>query len=369
MGASPLVVRVAFGVATLAAGSGLIAYLLAWLLLAGRDDPEPRPVTLRHNLGVVAATAMELAFVQGLTDGVQGNLLWPAASVGFALALAEPDPAARTQRGSDDTARPGARGRQGDLGRVGAGLVLMLAGFLSALAGSQNLSSLLRVLPAALVLVGGLGLVVAPWLRGVLADAAADRRERARAEARSDMAAHLHDSVLQTLTLIQNRAGQPEVAAALAHQQERELRRWLYGVDRDAVVSGASLRSSLEAVAAEVEDQYLKIIECIVVGDTAVTAELGALVAAAREAMVNAAKFAEISMISVYVEVAAGADGAPQVLLFVRDRGVGFDPGAVPADRYGISDSIQARVQRVGGSATVRSMVGHGTEVAMAWPR
>lgn len=369
LGASPLVVRVAFAVASLAAGAGLVAYLIAGLLLAGRDDPEPRPVTLRHNLGAVIATGAFLAFVQQLTTGFQGGLLWPVASVGFALALAEPDPAGRARSASTTAAGPPGRGWQGDRGRVVAGLVLMSAGFLSALAGSQDLGSVLRVLPATLVLVGGLGLVVAPWLRSVVADAAADRRERARAEARSDMAAHLHDSVLQTLTLIQNRAGEPEVAAALAHQQERELRRWLYGVDRDGLATRTSLRASLEGVAAEVEDQYLKIIECIVVGDAVVTDELGALVAASREAMVNAAKFATIPMISVYAEVSTGSDGGPRVLVFVRDRGIGFDPAAVPADRHGISDSIQARVRRVGGSATVRSTVGRGTEVALAWPR
>jgi signal transduction histidine kinase len=128
------------------------------------------------------------------------------------------------------------------------------------------------------------------------------------------------------------------------------------------------LRAALEATAAEIEDQYLKIVECIVVGDTPMTDEVHAVVSAAREAIVNAAKFAEIPMVSVYAEVVSGDDGCPVVAVYVRDRGVGFDPEAVSADRHGIADSIHGRLSRVGGAALVQSTVGAGTEVRLRWP-
>ncbi len=354
-------VRVAFAVGALAGGTGIVAYMVAWPLLAGRPETKRRPVTLRHQLGVVVGTAAFLAMVQGWGFSAGRTLPWVVAAVGFALALVEPDPAGP----SDRTGIAGS----GSRGRVVAGLVLMSAGMVGGLTAWQDVSGLVRALPAALALVGGLALVLTPWARGLLADAAASRQEQARAEARADMAAHLHDSVLQTLTIIQNRAGQPEVAAALAHQQERELRRWLYGAERDPAALGSSFRAELEAAAAEVEDQYLKIVEVVVVGDTTLTPELASLVAAAREAMVNAAKFAEIAMISVYAEVLCSDDGSPRVQVFVRDRGIGFDVATVPPDRRGISDSIRGRVDRTGGASTIRSAPGRGTEVVLEWPR
>lgn len=360
LGASPLVVRVAFVVAGLAAGTGVVVYLVALVLLAGRPDPPPRPVTLRHNLGVVALASAVLVVAQGLVPGIQGALLWPVALVAFALALAEQPPTSGPERAGRAAA-----------GRVLAGLGLMLAGSLAALAAVQGVGDLVRIIPAAAVLVGGLVLVGAPWVRGVVAAESAERERRVRAEARADVAAHLHDSVLQTLTLIQQRAGEPEVAAALAHHQERELRRWLYGPGGEDDGAATTLRRALEAAAAEVEDQYMKIIECIVVGDAVVDEEGTALVGAAREAMVNASKFAGTSLISVYAEVTADParpGRAARVEVFVRDRGTGFDPAAVPADRRGISDSIHGRLARVGGDASVRSSPGGGTEVALRWP-
>lgn len=360
LGASVLVVRVAFAVLGLAAGWGVVAYGVAWVWLRGRPDSPARHVTLRRNLGVVAATAAQLVFVDDRIGGVQPGLLWPVALIAFAVVLAEPGSGAGANVGSDR--------RGGHVGRVIAGAVLMLAGFFAALAGTQDAAALVRIVPAALVLVGGLALVLTPWLRSLLVEADAERVRRAQAEARADMAAHLHDSVLQTLTLIQNRAGEPEIAAALAHRQERELRRWLYAAGVDDPADATTLRAALEATAAEIEDQYLKIVECVVVGDTPMTDEVHAVVSAAREAIVNAAKFAEIPMVSVYAEVVSGDDDCPFVAVYVRDRGVGFDPEAVSADRHGIADSIHGRLSRVGGAALVQSTVGAGTEVRLRWP-
>ena len=191
-----------------------------------------------------------------------------------------------------------------------------------------------------------------------------ERRQRIRAEERADLAAHLHDSVLQTLTLIRNRAAEPQVVAALSHQQERELRAWLFSTTTTAPHrEQASLRAAIDAAAAGVEDAYLVAVETIAIGDHPCTPAAAALVAATREAMVNAAKFSTSTSVSVFVEVTSTEIG-----VYVRDRGVGFDPDSVPGDRRGIAESIVGRVRRVGGRAVIRSTPGVGTEVALHLP-
>ncbi len=362
-GASPVVVRTAFMVLALAAGSGVALYLVMWVLLSRRVEPAPALVTLRHNLGIAVATASMTLAVGEVVGGLPLVLLFPAGLVGFSVALADPgEPGHESSAGSGAASGVARRAWRADGGRILAGVALMTAAFFSALAGTDNLSALWTTGVAALVLVGGLSLVLGPWIQRVLAEADGDRRSRIRAEERADMAAHLHDSVLQTLTLIQNRAAEPDISAALAHHQERELRRWLYPTGEDTSAEPVTFRAVIEAIAAEVEDQYLKIIECVVVGDSEMTPEFHAVAAAAREAMVNASKFAEIPMISVYAEVAPMS-----ALVFVRDRGIGFEPSAVPADRHGIVDSIRGRVERVGGSVGIRSAPGSGTEVRVEW--
>jgi signal transduction histidine kinase len=181
------------------------------------------------------------------------------------------------------------------------------------------------------------------------------------------MAEHLHDSVLQTLTLIQKRtASAPDVDAraisALARRQERELRRWLYGHGDDP--DGSSFRATMEAVVADVEDMHNVTVEAVLVGDAPLDPALDAVTGAVREALVNAAKFSGRADISLFVEL-----GESAVSAFVRDRGLGFDPSSVPADRHGIRDSITGRVQRQGGMAAVRSTPGGGTEVEVRVPR
>lgn len=183
------------------------------------------------------------------------------------------------------------------------------------------------------------------------------RAQAARAEERSEMAAHLHDSVLQTLALIQRSAADTDRVASLARAQERELRRWLFegdGEGRDGLVE------ALRAVADEVEDRYRVRVEVVTVGDAEASPRVGALVAAAREAIVNAARHSGEREVAVFAEVADD-----RMVVYVRDRGRGFDPTAVPADRRGVSDSIVARIERVGGRATVSSSPGTGTEVQL----
>ena len=213
-----------------------------------------------------------------------------------------------------------------------------------------------------MVTVGGLALLAGPWFWRVATELMDERNGRIRSEARAEMAAHLHDSVLQTLALIQ-RSSEPKEMASLARTQERELRAWLYS--RAPSVRGVTLRDAIDEMAGRVERGNLVRVEAIVVGDLDVDDEgLRALVAACSEATLNAAKHSGVDEVSVYVEVEDG-----QVSAFVRDEGAGFDPGSVPHDRRGIADSIVRRMERHGGTAEIRSEAGRGTEVVLRLAR
>ena len=184
------------------------------------------------------------------------------------------------------------------------------------------------------------------------------------------MAAHLHDSVLQTLALIQRTADDPRRTVTLARQQERELREWLYG-PRDARGSMVdSLAAALRRAASEVEAAYDVRIEVVIVGDAPMDDAVDALAQATREACVNAAKHSGVDEVSVYAEVRGGWGGTPGAVaeVFVRDRGRGFDRAAAAPDRRGIAQSIEARLERVGGSARIDSSPGEGTEVQLSAP-
>jgi signal transduction histidine kinase len=211
----------------------------------------------------------------------------------------------------------------------------------------------------ALALVGA-AVVLAPWLDRIGRQLNAERDERIRSEERAAVAAHLHDSVLQTLALIQRSADDPRRTVTLARRQERQLRSWLYGDTAEP----AALSRAVATVAVEVEETHDVDVDPVVVGDAPVDDQLAGLVAALREAVVNAAKHAGVEEVSVYVEVEPDAVSA-----FIRDRGKGFDPAVVPSDRHGIAASIVARMQRLGGEAEIDAAPGHGTEVRLRLPR
>jgi signal transduction histidine kinase len=223
-----------------------------------------------------------------------------------------------------------------------------------------------RGLLAGMVLVAGAALIVGPWLLRLWRTLADERAERLRSQTHADLAAHLHDSVLQTLALIQRQAHDPREVTRLARGQERDLRAFLYG---DAARTPSSplevttLAAGLRRAAAEVEDSHGVAVEVVTVGDAPLDGPAGegrrALLAAAREAMVNAAVHAGTA-VDVYAEV----DG-DSVTAYVRDRGAGFDPAAVPEDRAGVRHSIIGRMERHGGRATVRSRAGAGTEIEL----
>lgn len=193
---------------------------------------------------------------------------------------------------------------------------------------------------------------------------AAEQAERARSQERADTAAALHDSVLQTLALIQRRSHDPGEVSLLARRQERDLRDWLAGRAGLGGGQGPTLAAALKDAAADVEGAYPVTVEVVTVGDLPVDGAIQAIVAAAREAMVNAAKHAGVPVVAVYAEVDDDA-----VTVFVRDRGGGFDPAVVPADRRGIAESIVGRMQRAGGTAAIKAAPGSGTEVVLSLPR
>jgi signal transduction histidine kinase/phage shock protein PspC (stress-responsive transcriptional regulator) len=210
------------------------------------------------------------------------------------------------------------------------------------------------------VFVVGVALVFGGWVGRLTQAANEERRQRIRAEEREAMAAHLHDSVLQTLALIQRTADDPRRTASLARQQEHELRAWLFGLDEQ---SSDSLAVAVRAMARDVEQRHEVRVDVVVVGDAPIDDSITALVSAMREACVNAAKHSGVDDVAIYVEAMPATVDA-----WVRDRGRGFDVDA-PHDGHGIAQSIEARVERVGGTAHIASSKGNGTEVHLSVPR
>jgi signal transduction histidine kinase len=249
--------------------------------------------------------------------------------------------------------------------RLGLGAVLVFAGIGAFLAANDALGAARQVGLAIAVTIAGLAVILGPWIRRLVTELGQERRDRIRSEERAEVAAHLHDSVLQTLALIQRNADRPRQLAALARRQERELRSWLYG-DRLASANGhhGTLAAAVDAMVAEVEDVHDIEVEVVTVGECAVDARVEGLLQAAREAAVNAAKHAGVDVVSLYVE--AEPD---RLTAFVRDRGSGFDTTKVPADRRGIAESISQRMARNGGTAVITSVPGEGTEVTLELKR
>jgi signal transduction histidine kinase len=244
--------------------------------------------------------------------------------------------------------------------RMVLGTIFIISG-LGALGGRSGVLAGLRsgALGAVLALAGT-ALAFGPWLAHMGQQLGDERRERIRSEERAAMAAHLHDSVLQTLALIQRNAQDSRRTVILARRQERELRDWLYG---SPLRGSLTLQGALAGMAAEIEDLHDVKVELVVVGDQPANERTRTLVAVTREAAVNAAKHAGVDEVSVYAEVAQ--DGLHS---YVRDRGKGFDLDSVPGDRRGLAHSVRGRMSRAGGSAEIDSTLGEGTEVRLFLP-
>ncbi|MDQ0120782.1 signal transduction histidine kinase/phage shock protein PspC (stress-responsive transcriptional regulator) [Pseudarthrobacter defluvii] len=246
----------------------------------------------------------------------------------------------------------------GGWGRLAAGLALVVAGVLVMVSGSGSWEQTWLALLASVAVLGGVVLVLLPWALKFWRDLEAERAGRIRETERAEIAAHLHDSVLQTLALIQRRAGNEHDVVRLARAQERELRGWLF---QDPGRESGQLSDRIKAVAGEVEDLLGNAVEVVTVGDAVMTEAHEALVQASREAMLNASRHGG-GTVSVYLEASEG-----QAEIFIKDRGPGFELGDVPADRLGIRESIIGRMKRHGGSAAILS-TGDGTEVRLRLP-
>jgi signal transduction histidine kinase len=245
--------------------------------------------------------------------------------------------------------------------RLVAGALLLAVGIGVFVALNERVVVATQVAVAVLVTTAGVGLLAGPWIVRLGRQLTDERTERIRADERAEVAAHLHDSVLQTLAMIQRRASSPAETVALARRQERELRDWLHGGGRPP--EATTFAAAIQSLADEVEADHPVAVEVVVVGDAPLTDDLRATVAAAREAAMNAARHSGTDVVSVYAEVEDDV-----VTTFVRDRGAGFDPAAVPEDRHGLSESIIGRMERHGGRADVQSSPGDGTEITLTTP-
>jgi signal transduction histidine kinase len=322
------------------------------------------------DLGLISAVALLgaglLWFVQAAGWGAPAAALWPALAGTFGLMLiwwqADHIPN-RSMKGLTGWRRWFAPllAHWSRIVRILLGLLGLVTAVVLIVVALPPLPEGSRTLIVLGLVVVALLLAAAPWIIRVRRSLATIREEKMLADARADMAAHLHDSVLQTLALIQRQAQNPKAVAALARRQERELRSWLYG---ETAVDAPTVKAALVASAAEVEDAHGVDIDIVVVGDRDLDAEVRPLVQAAREAMVNAAKHAGVAKVDVYAEV---DDDAIEV--FVRDRGGGFVLDDIPADRMGVRGSIIERLRRAGGNATIRSAPGTGTEVRLEMKR
>jgi len=256
------------------------------------------------------------------------------------------------------------RGRRALLWRVVPGTFLLVGGIVIASRLGVIWPSVVPALFAGAAVVVGVLLLLAPWWLQSAIDLARERRDRVRIEERAALAAHLHDSVLQTLTLIERVADDAGQVRRLARSQERELRQWLYDPRSPNGANGSTFGDALRALQSDVESDYGVRVELVVVDDAPMDDAVAAVVAAAREAAVNAAKWSGADQLSLYAEVDASA-----MRVYVRDEGRGFDVTTVPEDRHGIRSSIEARVEAVGGRARVESQPGRGTEVTIELER
>ncbi len=368
LGVDPTVVRIAVVVLTVTSGLGLLLYVVGALVLPAADEvpPPSRPRSRRDGeraLGAALVAAGTTLLARRLGLALPDAVLWPVVLVasGAAVAWSQADRSARPGAGPVDWGRAA-------VVRLVVGGVLLAAGIGTVAAADGGLAVAVRVGAAVLATTAGIVLLAGPWLLRLGRQLSEERAERARADERARVAAHLHDSVLQTLALIQRRADDPGETVALARRQERELRSWLYGGPaRGEVDPGAppTLAGALDGVADDVEASFPVAVEVVVVGgDVPVDDAVGELVAALAEGVRNAAAHAGVPEVSVYVEV-----GSDELVAFVRDRGRGFDPAAVPDDRRGLADSVRGRLARVGGRTGVRTAPGEGTELELVLPR
>lgn len=355
----PVVLRLAFVLLTLVNGLGVVAYAALWMFTPREQVKGPEPGRDWSQLaayGVLWLALAALGWLTGTSDGGFGT--WPIAvgGIGALILWQQADPSRRRRWMSGAVKQVSTTWV-----RTIIGTLLVVVGAIGFLAANDELAKARTGLVFTAVVVGGMLVIATPWMASLLKELQRERTERIRQEERAEMAAHVHDSVLHTLTLIQRNSGDSREVTRLARSQERELRNWLYQPKQDA---DATLAAAVRRVAAEEEDAHGVPIEVVCVGDCDLDESLAPLLQAARQAMVNAAKYSESPVISVYAEVEGD-----EVTVFVRDRGKGFTIDEVPEDRMGIRQSIIGRMERHGGSARVKTEPGAGTEVMLTMKR
>ena len=377
-------VRAAFLVLAVLGGSGILFYAGLWLVLpaqpfrreapglesATRQGRRPGRIRRLADSGpAVALVALGLGLVLTAEAifGGNGVLLWAVvlAVLGFGLLWRQADEAQRSRWLDQSERLNPVRAVFGGGGwaaylRVGAGFALIVSAMALFAVRHGHVQQVTDVLLSAALGGVGLAIILGPWVWRLTNDLSAERAERVRTQERADLAAHLHDSVLQTLALIQKNAADAPAVARLARSQERDLRAWLF----DATPGGGTLAGALREIVRDTEDTYGVDVELVTVGDVDLGEGLAPIVAATREATTNAAKHAGTPAVDIYAEVSPTA-----LEVFVRDRGHGFDPRTVPADRQGVRNSILDRMSRHGGVAEIRSTPETGTEVRLTLPR
>jgi signal transduction histidine kinase len=374
--------RIALVIAALFQGVAVPLYCIAWLLIpegSTDGDAAERPANIwsraRHDsrglalaVGVASLLTVAMLIVQLFNVTFIEDYGWPQVVTAGCLVLIWRNGSEREKAGLRRIVAPlenlGPEGnRRAATVRLGLAGVLLLAG-LGCVLSSRETFAVVRPLVGVVLVIGAFVLLLGPWWFRIARDLVLERQARARAEERADMAARIHDSVLQTLALIQRRSDDPAQVTQLARAQERELRSWLFeGRAPGSMPEVASLVEGVRRIQQDAEARHGVPVEVVTVGDCPLDDDLGALLEAAREAVVNAAKWSQAPVISLFAEV-AGQD----VEVVVRDRGCGFDPSAVPEDRKGMAESIHGRMTRHGGTVTVQTAVGEGTKVSLKMP-
>lgn len=363
IGVRPLWVRAAFVALFAVGGWGALYYMAAWGLLRWAefepsihppppDARQPKGRTPFERIIGLGFVTVGLIVLSANFVGLPASFSWPLGiiGVGFAVAWKEGTGAQRSVSPAKRRLRP-----------LLGGISLVVGGTAILLFSQLDFSTPAFVIVSIIVVLSGTVVVSGPWLWQTLGDLDSERQARARSDERAEVAAHLHDSVLQTLALIQ-KGGDPQTMVNLARRQERELRNWL-DPDR-ASRQGGSVRGHLDDLATDVEELHGVPVEVVAVGDCLVDEGIGSLLKAAREAAVNAARHSGADRVDIFVEITPDA-----VDLFIRDTGKGFDPSVIDRDRRGVKESIIGRMERAGGTATIISQPSEGTEVELRIPR
>ena len=366
---------VVFALAT--SGFGAAVYVVAWLLIPATGSETSigtRALRDKRGLGLAAAVTsilvLALVIASALNAGWITSLSVPLIVCGVGLALVwrnAPRAELDVLRGlTDPVAKSGPSTRKRRFLRMllALGLLLLALGMLLGI--NPTASELLRPLAGVLFLIGAIATALGPWWMRIVRENVAERQARIRAEERAEIATRVHDSVLQTLALIQRRAGDQHQVVQLARAQERELRSWLFDDRPPGSMDGKAdtVADAVRLIQQDVEAQHGMPVDAVTVGNCDLDDDLLAMLDAAREATVNAAKWSGADVVSLFAEVEPDS-----VSLFVRDRGRGFDPANVAPDRKGLAESVQARMARRGGTVTVRSAPGEGTEIGLTMPR